>query len=322
MTFGVRMFAVLLSGLMLMAGSAGGADIKTKANPKDGLTYAWIPPGTFLMGCVPASGDDCYPRERPQHPVTLTKGYWMGQTEVTVAAFRQFVAETGYRSLAEIQGTGREYANDIAAWRNVPGLDWETPFKADEKAQDDWPALQITWFDAKAYCNWAGGRLPSEAEWERAARGGVDNQIYIWGNEGPPEVDGVKYENGPDASTKAMYPPMDVWPDYDDGYARVAPVAQFEPNGYGLYDMNGNAKEWTRDWWDETLYDDPTKHGYPSEEVVDPDFFLTPRDSATKVYRGGGWNYAPRERRLSYRFGFPMARTTATIGIRCVMDDL
>ena len=304
-----------LSGTVWAASSDGGQP--TSVNPRDGLDYVWIPPGTFTMGCV--DGDElCYDREKPAHKVTLTKGYWLGKTEVTVAAYRRFTTETAYRTLAEVGGYGRDWFHDRGDWGYVDGLYWGRPLRSVDKAQDDWPALQLTWFDAKAYCDWAGGRLPTDAEWERAVRGGVDHQIYYWGNQGPPEVDGVKYENGPDIRTKKAYPSWDAWENYDDGYTRIAPVAQFAPNAYGLYDMIGNAKEWIADWWSS---DNEQDNFFSGEDRVDP---KGPQIGGwgLRVARGGGWVYAPDERRSSYRSRMPHATPFATFGVRCALDDI
>jgi formylglycine-generating enzyme required for sulfatase activity len=167
-----------------------------RVNPKDGLNYVWIPPGTFMMGCSPGN-NKCRGDEKPSHQVTITGGFWIGQTPVTVGAYKRFAGTTGRRM--------------------PPAPDFNNRW-----ANDNMPIVNVTWNDARAYCEWAGDRLPTEAEWEYAARGG---------------------------SMQARYGPLHeiVWREPQD-------VAQKRPNGLGLYDMLGTVWQWVDDRYDPRFY--------------------------------------------------------------------
>jgi formylglycine-generating enzyme required for sulfatase activity len=234
----------------------------------------------------------------------------MGMTEVTVGAFRRFAAASGVRTRAEVEHRGRAWVHAHKQWDWIAGLTWATPLKATQSAPDAWPALQVAWSDARAYCEWAGGRLPSEAEWERAARGGRDDEIFPWGNAERPQDGSIRYANGPDEATHGVYPSWAFFGGYRDGYPDVAPVAQFAANGFGLYDMAGNAWEWVADWYAENYY----AHS-PS---VDP---RGPASGDAHVVRGGSWGYAPEQHRSSERGFAETGFWTATFGFRCAIDD-
>jgi formylglycine-generating enzyme required for sulfatase activity len=168
---------------------------EARLNPKDGLKYVWIPPGTFMMGCSPGD-NECQDNEKPAHQVTITKGFWLGQTEVTVGAYKRFAGATG-RQMPDAPGFNSGWAND------------------------NMPIVKVSWYDARDYCTWAGGQLPTEAEWEYAARGG---------------------------STEARYGPIDevAWYDKNSG-GQTHEVGQKRANGFGLFDTLGNAWEWVND---------------------------------------------------------------------------
>ena len=170
-------------------------------NPNDGRDYVWIPPGRFEMGCVPGH-NLCKDDEKPRHTVTITKGFWMGQTEVTVGAYRRFVNATRGRMPSE-------------------------PNFNSGRLNEQQPIVKVDWDTARAYCEWAGGELPTEAEWEYAARGGKEGLIYPNGNELTRQ----------DARFSGA------------GWGPTA-VGQFPPNGYGLHDMAGNAWEWVADGYE------------------------------------------------------------------------
>jgi formylglycine-generating enzyme required for sulfatase activity/tRNA A-37 threonylcarbamoyl transferase component Bud32 len=236
---------------------SGRAAKAARLNPKDGLKYVWIPPGTFLMGCSP--GDrKCAESEKPPRQVTISKGFWLGQTPVTVAAYKRFATATG---------------------RQMP-----TPPRFNTGwINDDMPIVNVTWNDARDYCAWAGGRLPSEAEWEYAARGG---------------------------STEACYGKLDeiAW------YKRNTPsgtqeVARKRANAFGLFDTLGNAWEWVADWFDANYY----RYGAPQDPPG-------PENSTFRVLRGGCYGSEPKFARVSLREGYAPDKTLANIGFRCAGD--
>lgn len=280
-------------------------------NPTDGLEYVFIPAGTFLMGCVP--GDTaCWKEEKPQHRVRITKGFWMSKTEVTVEAFRKFVNATGYVAQSEKQNKGRLYKNHLNDWEWTPGLTWKTPIEAMEPAKDNWPVAHVSWQDAQAYCKWAGGSLPTEAQWEYAARGGRDSELYPWGSVITPEVNGKRFENGPDETLHLQFPKMTYWQGYSDGFAFYAPVGNFEPNGFGLHDMSGNVWEWCADWFVGDLFS--------KEERVDP-LVKEKVKYKSKIMRGGAWCYSPEQHRNSERGAIEAENFwAASIGFRCVLN--
>jgi formylglycine-generating enzyme required for sulfatase activity len=305
-----RVLIFIATAALLSVHSFAVQPLTLRRSPQDGLAYIFIPPGEFMMGCV--DGDtDCQPSERPRHRVRLTRAIWFGATEVTVGAFRRFVAEAAHRTRAERERRGRMWVHARNQWEWIDGLGWNAPLRPDERAADSWPALQVAWEDAIAYCSWAGGRLPSEAEWERAARGGADGEVYPWGNASTPEVRGVKYANGPDALTHAKFPRWSVFASYRDGYAEVAPVARFASNRYGLYDMAGNAWEWVADSYS-SIY-------YAVSSPIDPS---GPGRGDAHVARGGSWGYAPEQHRSSERGFAESGFWTATFGFRCAPDEM
>jgi formylglycine-generating enzyme required for sulfatase activity len=239
-----------------------------KPNPKDGLKYVWIPPGTFMMGCSP--GDtECGSDEKPLHRVTITNGFWMGQTEVTVGAYKRFAAATGKQMPPEPNIGGRPLN---PGWGN-----------------EAMPIVDVTWDDAKAYCGWAGGRLPTEAEWEYAARAGSTASRYG-------DLDEIAWYG--DNSGRERLDSDRIWKEDQANYEKrlkengngMHEVGQKHANGFGLHDMLGNVWEWVNDWYDQNYYQnrssqDPT--GAASGQM--------------RVLRGGSWTHGPRLARVSLR---------------------
>jgi formylglycine-generating enzyme required for sulfatase activity len=221
----------------------------------------WVPGGTFWMGGNDASTDDA----DPAHLVRVD-GFWMDRTEVTNAQFARFVRATGYVTVAEqkpdpkdfpgvpleklVAGsavftppTGAVSLNEpLSWWRYVHGADWRHPEGPESSidGKDDFPVVHVCYIDAVAYCKWAGKRLPTEAEWEFAARGGLDRKKYAWGDVREP--DGKPLMN----HWQGRFP---VQNSVTDGFDRLAPVGTFPPNGFGLLDMAGNVWEWCADWY-------------------------------------------------------------------------
>jgi formylglycine-generating enzyme len=220
----------------------------------------WIPGGLFLMG-----SEDFYPEERPVHEVTVD-GFWMDEHQVTVAEFRRFVKATGYVTLAERPLDPADYPDadpDLLVpgalvfhptrgpvnlddyrnwWSYVPGANWLQPEGpgSDTNGRDRHPVTHVAWEDVEAYATWAGKTLPTEAEWEFAARGGLEGQVFTWGNEFKPK--GRMMAN----TWQGEFPWQNL---LEDRYERTSPVKSFPPNGYGLYDMAGNVWEWTTDFY-------------------------------------------------------------------------
>ena len=232
--------------------------VKVRENPKDGLQYAWIRPGTFMMGCSPGDSE-CRRDETPAHRVTIAKGFWIGRTPVTVSAYKRFTVAMPL------------------GFQNGP-------------TNQSMPVVSVTWDDAQAYCEWVGGRLPTEAEWEYAARGGTPDVRY--GN-----LDDIAWPMPPRTITPAILKTLGL---HD--------VAQKKPNSYGLYDMLGTAWQWCNDLYDSDYYQ--------SSPTQDPQ---GPTSGRSHVLRGGSWNSIPDGVRVSVRLAFNPARShSISYGFRCI----
>lgn len=271
--------------------------------------------GDFLMG----SADGTFPAdgEGPIRKVTVN-AFWIDPFTVTNAEFDKFVAETGYQTEAEKFGwsyvfylflpEGFEPTRGVATapwWRQVFGASWKHPEGLHSTIKDrmNHPVVHVSWNDAVAYANWAGKRLPTEAEWEYAARGGVEQQVFPWGNHLSPKG---KYM----ANTwQGTFPSKNT---QKDGFLGTAPVTSFQPNAYGLYNVVGNVWEWCSDWWSASFrqYDSPTNpKGPPSGDA--------------KVTKGGSYlchaSYCNRYR-LSARTQNTPDSSTGHMGFRLVRD--
>ncbi len=228
------------------------------ARGPDGMV--WVPPGQFLMG-----SNDHYPEEAPAHRINV-EGFWIDKHAVTNSEFAAFTADTGHVTAAERAPDPSDYPgadpaalvpasvvftppsrpvnlrDHMAWWSLVPGAHWRHPRGPDSDLTglDDHPVVHIAWADAQAYATWAGKDLPTEAEWEYAARGGRRGTEYAWGHELTPG--GVHMAN----VWQGEFPSQNL---ATDGYEWTAPVGSFPPNGYGIYDMIGNVWEWTASWY-------------------------------------------------------------------------
>jgi formylglycine-generating enzyme required for sulfatase activity len=322
------------------AASAGAADGAPGDAPPG---MVWIPGGEFIMGTSTQRGR---PDEQPAHRVRVD-GFWMDSTEVTNAQWQAFVDATGYVTIAERPPVLEEIMaqvppgtpppdaaslvpasvvflpsdgpvpldNHLRWWSWVPGADWRHPKgpDADIGLRGDLPVVQVAWEDAVAYAAWAGKRLPTEAEWEFAARGGLDQATYVWG-EDPPDQ-GVLRAN----LWEGEFPYENL---ARDGYVATAPVASFAPNAYGLYDIAGNVWELCQDWYRADIYAQRTSDA-PCVNPTGPESGFDPREphAPKRVMRGGSFLC-----HASYCLGYrpsarmPVAPDTGTehMGFRCV----
>jgi len=238
-----------------------------------------IPAGTFRMGTT-----DGPSHETPVHDVEIA-AFLLDRTEVTVRDFARFVDATGYKTEAESFGWSAVFESTRQNWIRVDGATWRFPDgRARPPAADEEPVTQVSWNDAQAYARWAGKRLPTEAEWEYAARGGVDQARFVWGQD-------LRPGGRPAANWwQGSFPQQDTG---EDGFSGRAPVGRFQPNGFGLVDMAGNVWEWCADWYDERYYS-------KSPRVTPPG----PAAGTERVVRGGSWmcsenfctNYRPGAR--------------------------
>jgi formylglycine-generating enzyme len=340
---------LLVSGGTLASRNATGAD-PDEPSRGQGLNKAppsmvWIPGGTFLMG---TNDKESFPNERPAHLVQIP-GFWMDAHDVTNAEFSKFIEATGYVTTAEHKidwedlkkelapGTpkpdesalapgalvftptsGPVPLNDVSVWwRWVRGANWRHPEGPASSIQgrENHPVVQVSWYDAVAYTQWAGKRLPTEAEWEFAARGGLESKRYVWGDDYQP---GGKYM----ANTwQGLFPVQDSG---EDGFVGTSPMGSFPANGYGLYDMAGNVWQLCSDWYRvDTRIEAASKNfcrdpGGPAESYDPADPYAPKR-----VVKGGSFlcnssyceSYRPSARR-----GTPPDTGSSHTGFRCVIS--
>jgi formylglycine-generating enzyme required for sulfatase activity len=245
-----------------------------------GMTFVYIKPGTFMMGSpLYETGRD---NDETQHQVTLTKGFYMGETEVTVGQWRTFARDSGYRTEAETGGGA--FVNISGKWEKKEGYYWDNPGFAQS---ENHPVTCVSWNDAQAFIRWinskegADYRLPTEAEWEYAARAGTQ-MARFWGEDPDQACDYANVADHTEWSGRKWNNPHNC----RDGHWFTAPVGSFRPNPWGLYDMIGNVWEWCQDW----------KGDYPTSSVTDP---TGPYSGSNRVNRGGSWgNFARTAVRL------------------------
>ncbi|HSJ59679.1 MAG TPA: formylglycine-generating enzyme family protein [Jiangellaceae bacterium] len=287
-----------------------------------------VPAGRFMMG-----SRDFYPEERPIREVEVG-GFWLDEHPVTNAEFRRFVKSTGHVTIAEQAPDPADFPGADPAdlvpgsqvftassgpvplddwtrwWRWVPGADWRHPLGPDSKldGRDRHPVVHIGYEDALAYARWAGKDLATEAEWEYAARGGLDGATYSWGDEFMPR--GKVMAN----TWHGRFPWENLRP---HGFDRTSPIGRFPPNGYGLYDVAGNVWEWTRSTWTSThagpVDTTPACCGPGHEHVGEED---------RRVIKGGSHLCAPsycHRYRPAARQGHAVRSTTSHLGFRCVL---
>jgi formylglycine-generating enzyme required for sulfatase activity len=300
----------------------------------------WIPGGEFQMG-----SDDHYPEEAPAHRVRVD-GFWIDQAPVTNADFTEFIRATGHVTAAQRPPDPADYpgadpsllvpgssvfvpptrpvglADPYRWWSWVPGADWQHPEGpgSARQAQPDHPVVHVAWADVYAYASWAGKQVPTEAQWELAARGGLDGAPYAWGNELNPN--GRWMAN----TWQGDFPYQNT---AVDGYERTSPVGAFPPNDYGLLDMIGNVWEWTADWYADhsqtpthacCSVSDP-RGGSEAASIDRRDAARVPR----RVMKGGSHLCAPnycRRYRPAARMPQAVDTSTSHLGFRLIASTL
>ena len=320
---------------------------KTAPAEKAAAGMVWIPGGEFSMGAQDAHdmnevGMQATRDSRPIHRVYI-HGFFMDKTDVTNAEFAKFVKTTGYVTVAERKPRPEDYpevppenlvagavvfsgpdhpvplTNHLLWWSYVPGANWRHPLGpgSDLKGRDNYPVVDIAYEDAEAYANWVHKRLPTEAEWEFAARGGLSGKPYVWGDEFHP---GGRWM----ANTfQGHFPDKDSG---EDGYTGIAPVEAFPANGYGLFDMAGNVWQWTSDWYRPDYYAQLTASGGMAKNPHGPDSAFDPDDpgQAKKVQRGGSFlctdEYCSRYM-VGTRGKGEVTTGSNHVGFRCVRDS-
>ena len=240
-----------------------------------GMTFKLIPAGSFKMGAVGGFSD-----EVPLHMVTISKPFYIGIHEVTQEQFKQVM--------------GSDPSEFKGAQLPVERISWEMAVEFCKKLSEK---------EGVVY------RLPTEAEWEYAARGGIEGATYVWGDSATPRVGGAAQANVADISALNANPKLKTFANYDDGYAQTSPVGSFVPNGFGLYDMGGNVWEWCADWYGEGYYGDSPD--------TDPQ---GPANGEYRVFRGGSWDDGPKIARIGLRGILHGGEPKPTNGFRVVRE--
>jgi sulfatase modifying factor 1 len=306
----------------------------------------WIPGGEFSMGTTDPTdmicgGNDSMPDARPIHRVQVD-GFWMDATEVRNEEYELFIKATGYITVAERKPLPEDFPgakpedlvagsvvfkptteavplnNHLQWWDYVKGANWRHPLGPDSdlKGREKYPVVHIAYEDAEAYAKWAGKRLPTEAEWEFAARGGLSGKPYSWGGELKP---GGKWAAN---IYQGIFPMQDTG---EDGFAGIAPAGQFPPNGYGLYDMAGNVWEWCSDWYRPDYYQMLASAGVVARNPRGPaDSFDPAEPGAPKRTQRGGSFLCTDKYCTRYMIGSRGKGEVSTgsnhLGFRCVKD--
>lgn len=288
------LFALMAAALLLHACQTSPRTDRHDSSPA-GMVL--IKGGSFQMGT-----DDGMPFEGPTHTVELSP-FYIDEHEVTVAQFAEFVRAAKYETEAEKYGWAGVFDLEAGEWRRVDGANWSFPEGGTQEARPDDPVCQISWNDANAYATWAGKRLPTEAEFEFAARGGLAGKKYAWGDE-------LKPNGKPVANWwQGTFPTKNI---VEDGFLGRAPVKSFPANGYGLYDMTGNVWEWCTDRFDEDYYRSSPKQDPKGPEKGDE-----------RVIRGGSFlcaeNYCSNYRVAGRSHSEPDTGLN-NLGFRCVRD--
>jgi formylglycine-generating enzyme len=338
--------AVLVAAVIAMRGALAGHTTTTgipatskpaATSPVDPAGMVWVPGGEFWMG----SDQPQFRDARPVHRVRVD-GFWVDKTEVTNAQFAEFIGETGHVTVAEKAPRAEDFPgappenlvagsvvfappagpvplnNHFRWWTYVRGADWRHPEGpgSDLKGRENHPVVHVAWSDAQAYAKWAGKRLPTEAEWEFAARGGLDRKPFVWGDEFKP---GGRFMAN---SFQGRFPHTNT---SEDGFAGVAPVASFPPNALGLYDTAGNVWEWCADWYRPDTFARLAGEGVVAVNPQGPPDSLDPAEPgvAKRVMKGGSYlctdQYCARYMPGGRGKGDPDTGTNH-LGFRCVKD--
>ncbi len=341
------------AGYIVSNDSEGGPVKVVLGDGKRGpLEMAWVPQGEFLMG---SDHKLAQPNEMPAHKVKVT-GFWMDVHDVTNADFRRFVQATGYLTTAEKKprwedlvvqlppGTAKPddsvlvpgamvfigTTNEVSLrdfsqwWRFVPGANWRHPLGPNSNidGKDNHPVVQVSYEDAQAYAKWAGKRLPTEAEWEFAARGGLEQATYAWGNELQPQ--GQAAANIWDTRQNQPFPVVKD----EKVPVGTTPVGSYSANGYGLYDMAGNVWQWTADWYRADSFKIQAQYRQPPLDPAGPADSFDPNDPGVpvkapkRVTRGGSFLCSDTyciSYRTSARRGTDPMNGMSHLGFRTVM---
>ncbi|MFL9845010.1 formylglycine-generating enzyme family protein [Flavobacterium rhizosphaerae] len=341
---------IIVSVLLLSGCKEKQADLVT-ARPENIKTppgMVWVPGKKFTQGAK-ENDNLAQPYEKPAHSVQVD-GFFMDMTEVTNAQFKKFVAATGYITTAErpvdweemkktvppgtlkpadsllvpgsmifnrdVEGV-TDYSNYLQWWKWQPGANWQHPYGkgSDINGKDNYPVVHISYEDALAYCKWANRRLPTEAEWEKAAMGSLDSSVYTWGND--------KSKLNKRANTwQGSFPTLNI---PDDGYSYLAPVKSFPANSLGLYEMAGNVWEFTQDWYNTDYYGQLAATGTATENPKGAATAFNPQNpyQPEKIIKGGSFlcneSYCSSFR-ISARMAMTMDSSSDHVGFRTVAD--